>query len=84
MREFPKIIMGIVLSAAIIIILFVIFRFVKFYRKEVFICPKCGYSWKPPVSVMLFSVHMWDGNVISCPHCGSVETIAPSKDTNKR
>lgn len=84
MPELPKLIMGIVISAVIIIILLAIIRFIRFYQKEVFICPNCGYSWKPSVSKLLFSAHMPDGNVVSCPHCGSVETMEPSEDANKR
>lgn len=54
-----------------------------FYRHEHFVCPKCGYAFKPEVLKMIFSVNAVTGKIIRCPRCGSKEYMEPVKDTNR-
>lgn len=57
----------VVLAAAI---LWAVFRYWYFYRREHMVCPRCGHGWKPPVLQMVFSVNAGGGKVLRCPRCG--------------
>lgn len=68
---------GIVLS---LVILWAAIAYRRFYKREHFECPRCGYEWKPPLLRMIFSVNAVSGKLIRCPHCTDTSYMEPVKD----
>lgn len=55
--------------------------YVRFYKKQHFVCPECGHAWKPPVARMVFfSVNAVEGKIIRCPACGKKVYVEPVDD----
>ena len=82
MEEVNKAILSIAIIILIIAVICAIISYSHFYKHEHFICPKCGYSWKPPILKMIFAENAVEGKIIKCPKCGSKEYIEPTKDKN--
>lgn len=70
----------IVLCVVAAALLYAAARYIYFYKKEHFECPKCGWKFKPSVRSLVFSVNAVEGKIIKCPHCGSKEYMEPKKD----
>jgi len=83
MESVQKNILIIAIIILVIAILWAIYEYVKFYKTEHFICPKCGYSWKPPVLKLIFATNAVEGKIIRCPKCCAKEYIEPTKDKYK-
>lgn len=69
-----------VIALVILAVLWAVFAYAQFYRKEHLHCPKCGHNWKPPVLRMIFSVNAVDGKIMRCPQCGEKEFMPVEKD----
>jgi predicted RNA-binding Zn-ribbon protein involved in translation (DUF1610 family) len=70
---------GAISIAALVIILATI-RYWRFMKHEHFVCPKCGFSFKPKVHILVFSENAGEGKIIKCPKCGEKEYMEPVKD----
>lgn len=58
--------------------------YIYFYKKQHFVCPKCGHCFKPKVLKMIFSMNVPGGKIIKCPNCGEKEFMEPVKDDGFR
>ncbi|HIT08133.1 MAG TPA: hypothetical protein IAB55_03480 [Candidatus Merdivicinus faecavium] len=67
----------VIMAAAIV---YAAVRYAIFYRREHFVCPKCGHCWKPPLLRMIFSVNAVNGKILRCPACGEKEYVEPVRD----
>lgn len=59
-----------------------IVRTVRFYRKEHFLCPKCGCAFRPALRNWLFSVNAVEGKILRCPRCKEKEYMEPVPTRN--
>lgn len=57
MREVQNIILWVVMGITVLVLIWAVFQYVRFYKKEHFVCPTCGYAWKPPVRKMILAVN---------------------------
>ena len=80
MREVQNIILWVVMGIAVLVLIWAVFQYVRFYKKEHFVCPTCGYAWKPPVKKMIFAVNAGGGKIIRCPKCGKKDYMEPVRD----
>ena len=80
MEEVGAVVLRIALAVLCVALLAAALRYLYFYRREHFVCPRCGYAWKPPLLRMLLSVNAVTGKVIRCPRCGAREYVEPVKD----
>ncbi len=55
-------------------------RLFYFYKKEHFVCPKCGFYWKPSLLRMIASTNAVEGKVLYCPACHVKVYVEPVKD----
>ncbi len=77
----PMLIVALTVVAAAI--LWAAVQYALFYRRDHFVCPKCGHCWKPPLARMIFSVNAVNGKILRCPRCGSKEYVEPVRDRKK-
>lgn len=80
MERTQSVVLTIALIVLVVAISWAVFQYIRFYRSEHLVCPKCGHQWKPPVVKMIFAVNAVDGKVIRCPKCGSKEYMKAEKD----
>ena len=74
---------NIFIIAMIILVLSIMvatYHYIKFYKKEHFVCPKCRHAWKPPVLKMVLATNAVEGKIIRCPNCDIKSYIEPTKD----
>lgn len=77
-----------VLTGALILVLAAILYaagvYLYFYKRQHFVCPKCGYAFKPKLLRMIFSVNAVSGKIIRCPHCNQKEYMEPVDDSRRK
>lgn len=80
MEEFSQ---WLLLSAVILlcaVLLYAAGVYIRFYKKQHFVCPKCGRAFKPKIVKMIFSMNVPGGKIIKCPNCGEKEFMEPVED----
>ena len=80
MKQVQNSIFVVVMIILAIVIIWAIYRYIKLYKQEHFVCPKCGYSWKPPVLKMIFATNAVEGKIIRRKNCNAKSYIEPTKD----
>lgn len=65
---------GWIIVAAVLI--FAVFRALKTH----FVCPKCGAAFKANVLQYIFTIHVVNERMVTCPKCGHTSLMAPQFD----
>ena len=64
----------------VLVVIWAIYRYTKFYKQEHFVYPQCEYNWKPSVLKMILATNAVEGKIIRCPRCNTKSYIEPTKD----
>lgn len=80
MKSVQNNIFVIAMAVLAVVIIWAIYRYIKFYKQEHFVCPKCGYNWKPAILKMVFATNAVEGKIIRCPKCDAKSYVEPTRD----
>ena len=57
--------LAVVLVILTLSVIWVAFRYIKFYKTEHLVCPKCMHSWKPPLQKIILATNAAEGIIVN-------------------